>query len=50
MDENSLWLLPNYTAIHQIRSSDKKEGGIALYVHNSLNYEIAKIKVSAIMT
>ena len=43
-DKNSLWQLPNYTAIHQIRKSSKKGGGIALYVHNSLNYKIPKNK------
>ena len=43
-DKNSLWQLPNYTAIHQIRNSGQKGGGIALYVHNSLNYKIPKNK------
>ena len=43
-DKNSLWQLPNYTAIHQIRNSSQKGGGIALYVHNSLNYKIPKNK------
>ena len=43
-DRNSLWQLPNYTLIHQIRKSSQKGGGIALYVHNSLNYKIPKNK------
>ena len=43
-DKNSLWQLPNYTTIHQIRNSSQKGGGIALYVHNSLNYKILKNK------
>ena len=43
-DENSLWQLPNYRTIHQIRNSGQKGGGIALYVHNSLNYKIPKNK------
>ena len=41
-DENSLWQLPDYTTIHQIRNSGQKGGGITLYVHNSLNYKIPK--------
>ena len=41
---NSIWQLPNYTAIHQIRNSGQKGGGIALYVHNSLNYKTPKNK------
>ena len=44
VDENSLWQLPNYTTIHQTRSSGQKGGGIALYVHNSLNYKVPKNK------
>ena len=44
MDKNSLWQLPNCTGIHQIRNSGQKERGIALYVHNSLNYKIPKNK------
>ena len=40
-DGNSLWQLPNYTAIHQIRNNSQKG---ALYVHNSLNYKIPKNK------
>ena len=43
-DENSLWQLPNYRTIHQIRNSGQKGGGIALYVHNSLNYKTPKNK------
>ena len=30
--------------IHQIRNSSQKWGGIALYVHNSLNYKILQNK------
>ena len=44
VDKNSLWQLPNYAAIHQIKNSGQKGGGIALCVHNSLNYEIPKSK------
>ena len=43
-DKNSLWQLPNYAATHQITNSGQKRGGIASYVHNSLNYEIPKNK------
>ena len=43
-DKNSLWQLPNYTAIHQISNSGQKGGGIALYVHSSLNFKIPKNK------
>ena len=43
-DKNSLWQLPDYTAIHQIRNNDQKREGIASYVHNSLNYKIPKNK------
>ena len=43
-DKNSLWQLPNYTVIHQIRNSGQKGGGIAIYVHNNLNYNIPKNK------
>ena len=42
--KNSIWQLPYYTPIHQIRNSDQKGGAIALYVHNSLNYKIPKNK------
>ena len=44
VDKNSLWQLPNYTAIHRIRNSGQKGGGIALYVRNRLNYEIPNNK------
>ena len=40
VDKKSLWQLPNYTAIHQIRNNSQNGGGIALYVHNSLNYSL----------
>ena len=40
VDKNSLWQLPNYTAIHQIRNNSQNGGGIALYVRNSLNYSL----------
>ena len=43
-DKNSLWQLPNYTAIHQIRNSDQKGRGKALYAHNSFNYKLPKNK------
>ena len=43
-DKNSLWQLPNYTAIHQIRNSSQKGGSIVLYIHNSLSYKIPKNK------
>ena len=43
-DKNSLWQLPNYTIIYQIRNSSQKWGGIAIYVHNGLNYKIPKNK------
>ena len=42
VDKNSLWQLPNYTAIHQIRNIGQKGGGIGLYIHNSLHYKIPK--------
>ena len=43
-DKDSLWKFTNYTAINQIRNSGQKGGGIALYIHNSLNYKIPKNK------
>ena len=43
-DKNSLWQLPNYTAIHQIRNSSQKGGSIVLYIHNCLSYKIPKNK------
>ena len=36
-DRSSLWQLPNYTIIHQIRNKGQEGGGIGLYIHNSLN-------------
>ena len=39
-NENSLLQLLNYTPIHQIRNSGKIGGGVALHVHNSLNFKI----------
>ena len=42
MDKKSLRQLPNYTVIYQIRSNDQKEGGIALYAHNSPKFKILK--------
>ena len=32
--------LQNYTPIHQIRNNGQRGGGVVLYVHNSLNFEI----------
>ena len=43
-DKNSLWQLPNYTTTYQTKNSPQKGGGIALSVHNSLNYKIPKNK------
>ena len=35
--EVTSWQLSNYTAMHQIRNSGQKRGGIVLHVHNTLN-------------
>ena len=41
-DKNSLWQIPNYTPIHQIRKNGQKGGGVALYIHNNFNFKIHK--------
>ena len=33
--------LPNYTSIHQVRKQ-KKEGGVSLYIHQSMEFKIRK--------
>ena len=40
-NESSLYQLPQYTAIHQNRSSHKsgRGGGITMYIHESLNFK-----------
>ena len=40
--QKSLLQLPNYTLIHQIRNNGQRGGGVVLYVHDSLNFEILK--------
>ena len=39
-DQNSLFQIPNYTPIHQIRQGSVKGGGICIYIHKSLNFKI----------
>ena len=34
---NFIYDLPNYTSTHQKRS-DRKGGGVSVYIHNSLNF------------
>ena len=44
VNKNSLWKLPNYTVIHQVRNRSPNRGGKALYVYNCLNFEIHSSK------
>ena len=37
---NSLFQIPNYSTIHQIRSGDKKGGGVCMFLHNTLVYKL----------
>ena len=41
-DKNSAWKISNYTPIHQIRQTEQKRGGIALFVHNNFDFKIIK--------
>ena len=36
--DNFTYDLPNYTSSHQKRS-DRKGGGVSVYIHNSLNFK-----------
>ena len=40
VNNNSLFQIPNYSTIHQIRSGDKKGGGVCMFLHNSLVYKL----------
>ena len=40
ISQNSLLNLPNYTIIQQNRESNKKGGGVCVYIHNSLTYKV----------
>ena len=40
--QNSSLQSPNYTPIHQIRNNGQRGGGVAIYVHNSLDFKIPK--------
>ena len=41
-DQNSFWQIPNYTPIDQIRQTELKGGGTALFVHNNFDFKIVK--------
>ena len=40
--QNSSLQLPNYALIYQIRNNGQRGGGLAIYVHNSLDFKIPK--------
>ena len=40
--QNSLLQLLNYTSIYQIWNNGQRGRGVALYVHNSLNFKVPK--------
>ena len=42
VDKNSARQISNYTRIHQIRQTEQKGGGIALFVHNNFSFKIIK--------
>ena len=35
---NSLYQIPNYTPIHQIRKTSSKGGGLVLYIHKTITF------------
>ena len=35
---NSLYQIPNYTPIHQIRKTSNKGGGLVLYIHKTITF------------
>ena len=35
---NSLYQIPNYTPIHQIRKTSSKDGGLVLYIHKTITF------------
>ena len=39
-DLNSLFHIPNYSFIHEKRKTNHKGGGLGIYVHKTLDYEI----------
>ena len=42
---NSLFQIPNYSVIHQVRYDKKKGGGVCMFIHNSLNYKLRNDQV-----
>ena len=42
VDKNSAWQISDYKSIHQIRQTEQKGGGIALFVHNNFSFKIIK--------
>ena len=41
-NNSDLFKLPNYSSIHQTRSSGKTGGGLAIFVHNNMTYSARK--------
>ena len=39
-EKNSILQIPNYSVIHQVRSQNKKGGGVCMYIHNSLPFKV----------
>ena len=39
-NQNSLYQIPNYIPIHQIRKGSSKGGGVSIYIHKTLNYKL----------
>ena len=35
---NSLYQIPNYTPIHQIRKTSNKDGDLVLYIHKTITF------------
>ena len=40
VNQNSLYQIPSYISIHQIRKGSSKGGGVSIYIHKTLNYKL----------
>ena len=40
VEKNSLFQLPNYKAIHQVRNKNCKGGGVCIFIHKTLNFKL----------
>ena len=39
-NKNSLLQIPNYTPIHQRRKTNRKGGGVSMFIHNKFNFQL----------